>query len=128
MKRFIVIIGILLLFKVSKGQTTNQLVGTWTLQYSLKSNYDSCNLPRETATLIFSSNGTYSWNINGDIIKGKWKTLANQVRLYRNRAINFEGTVANTLYPINLKKDTLIIHQRDGGDISCPILYYKKKK
>jgi hypothetical protein len=127
MKRLIVIIVISFLSKVFIGQTTDQLIGRWTLQYSLQSNQDSCNLPKERGILDFSSSGTYSWDVNGGIIKGKWKIIANKIRLYNNRAINFEATVADLLYPIELTKGFLVIHQPEGGDISCPHLYYKKK-
>lgn len=128
MKRLVALIVVLFSIKGSNGQTTSQLVGTWTLLYSLQPNHDSCNLPKEKATLILYSNGTYSWEINGGMVKGKWKTVANKISLYNNKTVNFEGNVADLLYPIDFKKETLIIREPEGGDIACPILYYKKKK
>lgn len=128
MKQFILIIVILFTLHLLHGQTHYQLVGTWNLQYSLQPNKDSCNLPKEIGTLVFSANGMYSWITNGDTIEGKWKVMTNKIKLYNNRAVNFEGTVADLLYPIDFKKEFLIVHQPEGGDISCPHLYFKRKK
>jgi hypothetical protein len=118
----------LLQCKILLGQTSNLLVGSWILQYSLQSSNKSCSLPRTKDTLFLSANSKYSWNTNGGIIKGKWRIKGSKINLYSSKAINFEGTIADVLYPFELKNKFLIIHQPSGGDISCPNLYYKKRK
>lgn len=128
MKQFILTTAILLTLNLLYGQNNQRLPGTWKLQYSLQPNHDLCNLPKEISTLIFLKNGIFYWITNGDTIKGKWKTITNKIKLYNNRAVNFEGTVADLVYPIEFKKDFLIIHEPKGGDISCPHLYLKKQK
>lgn len=127
MKRLVAMVIVAFLFKVLNGQTSDKLVGTWIFQYSLQAKGDSCNLPIETDTLTFSAIGTYSWNTNGAIIKGEWEIAGIKIKLYNNIAINFEGTVANLVYPIEFENDVFIIHQPEGGDISCPIRYYERK-
>lgn len=128
MKRLKAMIILSFLFKVLNGQVYDKLVGTWIFQYSLQTNGDSCNLPHETDTLTFSTIGTYSWHTNGALIKGEWEIAGNKIKLYNNKAINFEGTVANISYPIESEKDVFIMYEPEGGDISCPIRYYKRKK
>jgi hypothetical protein len=128
MKKIIITIVFLTVLKLSYGQNNYRLAGTWELQYSLKENRDSCNLSKETSTLILQNNGIYSWSNNGDTIRGRWKAIANKIHLYNTKAVNFEGTVSNIIYPIEVINEILIIHQPVGGDILCPHLYFRRKK
>jgi len=128
MLKILLLVFLTSISKVSLGQHSTRLVGTWKLQYSLQPNKDTCNLPKVKDILILSSNNTYSWQTGRDIIKGKWKINNGTLQLFNNKAINFSGTVADLSYPMELKNEILNIHEPEGGDISCPNLFYKKVK
>ena len=113
---------------LSFGQNGKDLLGTWKFQYSLQPKNKPCNLKELPSRITFKADSSYTWQEGNTSVKGKWMLENGKLFMFNNKAIGFNGTIANSNYPIELNNGILIIHKPEGGDISCPHLHFKKQK